>query len=318
VEAIVKVGFMKFLDTTLSLRLKYGAALLMLVLCACPFALATVVVVIITPTGIVIGADGRSVISSARKGIPIGSRRTKKMFLMQGRLVLVGIGFTSASSGSHTVYEFSTWAAGIEKRLPANVSITEFIEIVENEGARTFEGFDAVIKSGTLKKKKSFEKYLVQYLIVGYDDGVPTLYKVDFEIDWNHQHLIGPILSLVHPEKNARVDFGIYALGSHVAIGQIGDPKSKAHNDVAAGARGELDSLLSHRDLNLEQAARLIRRLIAVEAENNPAEVGPPISIITIPKPQLGKLVPNQGHRVVLSRKETTPKTSPASIGRNR
>jgi hypothetical protein len=182
------------------------------------------------------------------------------------------------------LYSFPSWAAEVEGKLPENASVRQLAEIVRDESAQTFAQFDALIKNGTLKRKHSLEQYFVQYLVVGYDAGVPTVYTVDFQVDWQKKHLVGPALRRIHPEADDREDFGFYALGSRLAVERIDDPKSKGHREIAAKNRAELDLLLSKQDLTLEQSTNLIHRIIAAESKMNPQKVGPPICVVTIPK----------------------------------
>jgi hypothetical protein len=268
----------------LRLKFRYCVAFLTLFLFAYSSALATTVIVIITPSGIVTGSDGKNVASDSGRRKSIGNRSARKVFLVQDRLVLASIGIASASLGAEALYSFPSWAAEVEGKLPENASVKQLAEIVSDESARTFAGFDALIKNGTLKRRHSLEEHFVQYLMVGYDGGVPTVYTVDFQVDWQKKQLIGPTLRRLHPEADDREDFGFYALGSRLAVERIDDPKSKGHRQIAAKNRAEIDLLTSRQDLTLEQATTLVHRIIAVESEMNPKKVGPPISVVTIPK----------------------------------
>ena len=74
------------------------------------------------------------------------------------------------------------------------MAVDEFASTVERESARTFAGFDAVLKNGIMIRTHPLEDstLLVDYVIAGYKDKTPMIFLVHFYVDWERQTLIGP------------------------------------------------------------------------------------------------------------------------------
>jgi hypothetical protein len=95
------------------------------------------VAIIITPEGIVVGADGRTTITTGTQRTP-GTDRAGKLAVIQKRLVIASVGLERAGDG--TVYDFSSWLSRIEQALPVNVAVDEFASVIERESAHTLLG----------------------------------------------------------------------------------------------------------------------------------------------------------------------------------
>lgn len=90
---------------------------------------ATSIMYVVTPAGIVIGADGRTLFQST-PGTAL------KIFLLKHRLVLASRNAESAKTkdGRATLYDFPTWTKVIDHRASANTTVEELSRIVEDEG----------------------------------------------------------------------------------------------------------------------------------------------------------------------------------------
>ena len=98
---------------------------------------STTVAIIITPEGIVVGADGRTTITTGTQRTP-GTDRARQLAVIQKRLVIASVGLERAGDG--TVYDFSSRLSRIEQALPVNVAVDEFASVIERESAHTLLG----------------------------------------------------------------------------------------------------------------------------------------------------------------------------------
>jgi hypothetical protein len=241
----------------------------------------TAIIIIVTPTGIVIGADGKQTQMVCDPCGPMSP--TTKVFLMRG-IALAGGGFTHASKGDITIYDFPEWAARIKENLPANITVGGLAHVVERESAKAFGGFDVLLKKAYIKRE-DWGTTLVAYYVVGYERAIPTIYEIRMDIDWDHQRLIGPLLRLMHPGdpgEGSREDWGVYIHGSTLSINHFFDRQSDAYKKAVAKAPVEVNTLLAQKDLTVLQAKKLIGILLQIETDANPTKVGPPFLVTTI------------------------------------
>ena len=259
------------------MRKNYLAIVLLLGCCFADHARATTVVYIVTPTGIVIGADGKT--------IPSGT--AMKIFLLKRRLVVADSYTESAkvSGGTTTLYDFPTWIEVIDSKIRSNTTVEALSLIIKDEMPRSFSFAIEGIKSGAIKKSDpGVEDILIRYIVAGYESGIPTIYSIWFGIDWDQKTVIGPQRVLVQPEQRQRADSRFGAFGQHVALNQLGDTQSDVHKKAVAKLPLEYQTLAAGKDLTLKQASNFVRGLLAIEAVANPQNVGFPITVVTIPK----------------------------------
>jgi hypothetical protein len=245
---------------------------------------ATTVVYVVTPSGIVVGIDGKV-------NHPDGT--AVKMFLLNHRVALADIYAERATKkdGTATLYDFPVWVKSIKRKIASATTVEEMSRIVADDTTRTFSFAIEAINSGIMTQNNSgLDNVLVQYIMAGYDSGGPTIYSVGIDIDWKRKSTTAPNRVLVQPEKGQRVDSRIGAFGQHVAISQIGDAQSDAHRKAVAKLPLEYQVMDAGKDLTLEQASNVVRASLGIEAEANPKFVGFPIVVVTIPKTGRGRV----------------------------
>jgi hypothetical protein len=259
------------------MRKSYFAVPLLIALFLSRYAAATTVVYIVTPTGIVVGADG--------KATPTGT--VLKIFLLRGKYVLANVDIERAESkdGGTVLYDFPTWTGIIDGKIRPETTVAALSLIVENEMPKTFSFAIEGIKSGAIEKGDTgLEDILVSYMVAGYESGVPAIYNIWFNVDWNQKTVIGPHRVLLQPEQGQRTDSRFGLFGQHVALSQLGDAQSNAHKKAVAKLPLEYQALDAGKELTLKQASNFVRALLAIEAEANPKFVGFPITVVTIPR----------------------------------
>ena len=255
----------------------------------------TTILYVITPQGIVMSADSKQVDSTTG-----ASSQSIKLVLLQDRIAVATAWLTRiadvrvedrATGRIHAFdYEFETWIRAIEQRLPTNITVTRFAEIIENESAQTFRDFNILVQAGQLRKDESRGDNLVRYYIAGYEDRIPHVYQIEFKIDWERQSVIGPVRTLLHPKDGQDITFGFNAGGVHTAIDQILKREDEAYEKAIQLVPNELGKLLTRQDFTLAEAVQLSRSFIKIEAEANPDKVGLPIRIVTLPWNGIGEL----------------------------
>src|SRR6202171_1384310 len=271
---------MKILATCLilvSYKGSYWTALFVSLLACVPLK-STTVAMVITPNGIVIGADGRTIKLGGNQRKP-GTDSAKKLAVIQNRLVIASLGLQRPGNGAVMPYDFTSWLSRIEQRLMnSHPSSKERVHV-------HLLGFDVILKGGTMTRTDPLEDSypLVDYVIAGYKDKRPMVLVIHFYVDWERQTLIGPKRISMHPAQGASRDsFGMYSFGFNWAISNLTNPNSYAYRQAVALAPLETKTLLAYEDLSIEQAKRSIRVLIDIEKQVEPTVVGGDTMIVEI------------------------------------
>jgi hypothetical protein len=261
------------------MRKRYFATFILLT-CLGTHAFATTIVVAVMPGGIVIGADGKTT--------PTGT--TVKVFLLKHHLVVGDLYAQTAKSGDTgtVLYDFPSWAKQIDKNTSAKVSVSELATIINNQVTSTFAFAIQAIKSGQMTKDKALasgvDAYLIQYIVAGYEKGIPTVYSITLMPDWDTKTVNGPFKVLLNPEEGQNSNSHIFYRGRGVGIREAMATNSETQKELAARIPIEFRLLSTGKDLTLNQAANVVRAFLGIEAETEPSYVGFPITLVTIPK----------------------------------
>lgn len=210
-----------------------------------------------------------------------------KIVLLRSKYVVADIYTEHAESNdSGTVlYDFPAWAKIIDSKIRSDTTPEALSRIIEDEMPRTFSFAVEGIKSGAIKKGDAgLEDILIRYVVAGYESGVPAIYSIWFDIDWNQKTVIGPQRILVQPEQGQRADSRFGGFGQNIALSQLKDTQSDAYKKALAKIPLECQTINARKELTLKQASNFVRALLAIEAEANPKSVGFPITVVTIPK----------------------------------
>lgn len=173
---------------------------------------------------------------------------------------------------------------GLESRLPDDISVDQFTDTVEGESSATFSdlGISTALKNGTLRNKTLAKpsEIFTQFVTAGYQNGVPRLYRVEFDIDWNSRSLVGPYKVLLYPTDPA--NYQIFRFGTQEAIVDFPTPESYAYQQAAILSPKAMADISALRYPSLDETVSLSRALIQVEKNTNPDEVGGDIRTISI------------------------------------
>src|SRR5579871_2159409 len=147
---------------------------------------ASTVGIIITPEGIVMGADGRARGGSTPCNTETSSTM-QKVFLLRHRFLLGGVllGGAKSEDGSGRFYNLPALAHAVESKIHRHTTVQEFFQIVEDESTKELAFVTNDIDKWTcgLKGQPTTKDggTLVQFLMAGFEAGVPLAYHLDFK-----------------------------------------------------------------------------------------------------------------------------------------
>jgi len=264
-------------------------------------------VFVINPKRIVAGTD-RMANEPAPTGTLVNVGTTNKIVLLKGRFIVACIGLEAMRMGpsptQQTVaYSFPNWIHGIEAQVDLDTSVPVLAAIVERESAKTFTEavpIERMMRTGELKHIEAIDKFLVQFVVAGFDHGVVALIEVNYELDWQNNRLVGP-QSRVHLPHDG-ITTALYFNGRYGAIqsDNLANPDSYAHKRMNILAPTALSKLLASKPTSQIEAVRAVRALITVEGEVEPTEVGSGATVVVLPVIGNGSVVEYQ-HSLALS-----------------
>jgi hypothetical protein len=119
--------------------------------------------------------------------------------------------------------------------------------------------------------------------VAGYDGQNAHVYETAVEMDWKAlAHKVPPVESL-YPDKG-RKHLTLYIVGSGDAIQELGNTNSVTFRAARATMPTEIDALSQDRELVLSGLVILARGLLALQVARDPASVGYPLTVASVPK----------------------------------
>jgi hypothetical protein len=262
-------------------------------LCLAINCFATTAVVVVAPSRIVVGID-RLASSHNTAGVISSGDRTVKASLLKGRIAVACVGLQeywdapSPTKASTMVYDFKKWATHLETKVTSDSSIYQLVAFMEDESSRTFNktiDVGALMKNGTMKQSESLNRFLVQYIVAGFENNTPLVIQIYYEFDWQHNRLLGPFRQVDFPISSTQggvVEEAIKCYGYCDTITQVFSLNSYAHQRISAIMPNALKDYAAEKDTPAE-SIQFARVLIAIEAEVEPTIVGKGSTIISIP-----------------------------------
>ena len=255
--------------------------------CALSFALfvgvgwhGTTAIFVITPTGIVAGTDQLTKGSSS-SGKAVFRKDITKIQLINGKFIVASVGIERSNA-----YSFEDWITKVGNKLAPDASVTQFVGLIENEATKTFKDDMAIekyMRSGALVKSQPFEDTLVEYIVAGYESGVPTIIRTYFNLDWHDKRLVGPVRDVDFPSSGGNPNFGIKMNGVNGGIQEFTEINSYAYKRFHSAFPAILAKVANGHDLTQEEAITVIRVLINIQAEVTPSQVGRDCRIVVLP-----------------------------------
>lgn len=270
-------------------------AIIVAVVMAANGAWATTVVYVTSSCGMAVGADGKTVPNN---------RTAVKIALLKQRLVVADLYYERATSSGAIVYDFPTWVQQLDNSTDPNIALSELVEVIKKQMPSTFSFASEAIKNGTLTKEKAqvwgAGEYLVQYVIAGYENGVPLVYSLTLMPDWDAKTVNGPsqvVLKKVEP-KTGSFEWGWRGRGTGLNL--IGTANTEPQREFNGLIKAELDLYHSGHCLTPEHLANVAKAMLVIETEDDPLYVGYPLTVIALPKNGDGTVTTYEGNTPTL------------------
>jgi hypothetical protein len=250
---------------------------------------STTVVTLITESGIVVSADSKIRIERNDQGLNIGDKEGTKIVVIQHHLTIASIGkefYTYRNSITHKSageYDFAKWIQDIQGRLPDNVSFDDFVEIVKREIVKMIPVVQVAV-SGRGERQGNVNIFhpFIQYVIAGYQNGIPRLCVLEFYIDWDRKVVIGPYQ--VPMDTNIPKDHPVRGsfFGVQEAIADFSNRQSYAYKQAMTLCPKPFQDFISHRPVSLDESVSLARSFVTIEEHTNPDTVGGKVRVVEI------------------------------------
>lgn len=245
---------------------------------------ATTIVVVVSGNGVVVSSDSLTT-SHDLKDLSAGREKFQDKFVvLHNRIVVGSVGLAYIDNPAFK-FDFLTWMHSLETKLPDNVSVDDVERVIEKESPTAFGTFysDNLRNNAVERKSPDFDcEDVAEFVIAGYQQGVPTVYKVKFDIDWNTQSFVGPTKIAVYAQSANAATYEIRTFGVGQAITDILNRNSYAHQQALRCSRKAMTKIDGKIPPSLDETAALSRVLVQVEENTNPDSVGGAIRTVEI------------------------------------
>lgn len=258
---------------------------------------ATTVVLVTTKNGIAISSDSMTGLSGLDNRIT-SSIVQPKFVILKKRIVVAALGNAGFSSAEKN-FNFLEWMAELQQKLSSDVTIDDVAKIISEESSERISIFDfnSLIKNGQYKieSRTALCTSFVEFLIVGYQNEVPRVILVDFNVDWTAKKLIGPTTSELASPNSHQV--AVDPFGQIGAIADWANKESYAHQTAMNICPDALSKFDARKGIpSKSDSIAMSRALIQVEKNTNPNSVGGPIkSVFVAPSGEAEELSPDAG-----------------------
>jgi len=269
---------------------KFVAALLVFAF-YCTGVRATTIVAIITTEGIIFAADGVASVRGA-DGVWSAVGVAQKVLIVQHRFAFASFGYASAPGPQigpgRYVYDFPGFADRLNRTVPVGVDVFEFADAVESNTRFDLPNFfDPLIRAGQiLKENVGPSGILIGYLVCGYENGIATIVRIVYSVDWDMKRVLGPFRTKPISVEKPDGTLTLFCDAMCNAVRAIGKGEGFSYNAAHKIAPKEVEAL-AHKaqltSLSIEQSIRVARVLLEMETIANKNRVGLPVSVVTIP-----------------------------------
>jgi len=254
----------------------------------------------VTPKGIVVGADGLTVtgVGCGLQGQPRTST-ARKIFLLKHRLVLASRNAegVKAKDGRTKLYDFPTWTKVINQKLDSGATVEVLARLVEDESPKAFSFlFSDLMAPMCWNNDNAFchDEPFVQYVIAGYELGVPVVYSVNLTVNCEKLSIKATPRVLIEPPKGQHVDARADGFGAAWLVFklQICATDGDAYKRAIAEFPNQRNAFCAgdFKKVTLKQASDMLRILLQLDSEIYPSFVGFPLTIIILPKEGRGRV----------------------------
>jgi hypothetical protein len=247
----------------------------------CTYALrcqATSIIVVVTGNNIVVASDTKKDWMHAG---PNHEKTGNKVVVIENRAALGTTGL-----GRLGDFDADRFIVGIKDTYCGDTSVSAIERVIKDKLKPFMDGFLAYVADGPVTDKEAFlGSVLVDFIVAGYEKGIPTIDIITLDIDWNSRKVSRPITHSIYPSPNIPVDRNPrpFAFGNHDAIDAALNNTSSKERKAAYTFRGfETGFWGDIRDITTKQAVDIAADTVRFEAEFSPKDVGPPINLVTL------------------------------------
>jgi hypothetical protein len=252
---------------------------------------STTVVVIVDSNGIVIATDSKGVQVAGVESHKVGQSEEVKARIIKGHYVIAGIGrgaytFTRQRlnvTDLSITYEFGAWVSKLESSLNDNASFDDLVGAVKADISYTIPQLQTFVTGGGILPSDPvnvFEPFM-EYVLAGYQSGVPRVCVLQFYIDWSRKLVVDPFETSLSSGPIAG-HIRTYFFGMTEAISDFTNLDSYVYKRAMAVCPKAFHNLISPAPISLDESAAIARAFVGVEEETNPNLVGGRVRLVEI------------------------------------
>jgi hypothetical protein len=254
-------------------------------------------VVVVANDGIVIASDSKQRAAS-NIGISDDRRAANKIVILNDRTAIAttGMGDMRITSGGKVLADFSSAELldGIKHTLSPNASASSIEGLVIDKLKSSMNELSRYVANGAIRKQNAPDGDLVDFILAGYENGVPIVHKIRVECDWNTRKIVVPTVESRNPLPNRPFDSNVVFFGRNLNILNVASNPAGAERKAAAerypGVIEAIDVFSRGRNVSSADGVDIAADLIRLESEFDPENVGPPISIVVLSLAHLPKI----------------------------
>ncbi len=162
------------------------------------YSWATTVMVIVTKDHIVIASDNKGLLSTA--GGVDGLNRAQNIVVFNNATAIAISGFAEiniSKSGGTSVFHFSALELlkGVKDSLPQNAPMPDIERVVVDKMKREMDKYLPYFVNEPVDPKNSPPWHSLDFIVAGYEAGVPIVHKITLEFDRSLKRISSPIVT---------------------------------------------------------------------------------------------------------------------------
>jgi hypothetical protein len=254
-------------------------------------SLATTVVVFMTPSGIVMGADSKSVLSSSACFPGFVERDVEqKLFPIDNRFVVAVLGnawfmHVSITDGIAVDYSTREIISRARKLIKPDTSVVGLVKILSKQAELPITNAVWIMaEEGRFEPDNPTggPPVFVDFLVAGYEGRTPVIYELIFQVN-RQTHSLSSNFHLAQSSNPRGYALEPYGIGK--AIMEIVNPRSLPHKRAFAIAPREMQLAMDGSPVTLKEAETVVTTMVKVQSISTPESVGPPIHVALLPAP---------------------------------
>lgn len=244
----------------------------------------TTIVVVVARDGIVLASDSKAT-SILRTDNTLTPTKSQVM-TSRSAVGVVGLGDLSIKSGSEVLFHYDStqFLEEVKNSLPVDGSVDAVASVLKEKSHTPRDNLEPYVESGFFNRDNAPGGDVVDYIVVGYENRMPLVFKISIEPDWGHRQLSDPILNVKYPDPNhPSSDVRFY--GVTQAIENAADANSQEHRTAAtkySGVIAGIESVKNGATISWQDGVHIATDLIRLQSEFDPKEVGLPINVIVL------------------------------------